>query len=339
MTSYNSHKTKIIYVDESAFGDITGKTFNSDGTVMNKVQAFSPDAENSMIFSKGIGEGRDFTETNYGNFMARCSITYNPTNFDFLKFAIGPKSGAGSTASHYELTEADDISYAGSGIETFSMAVSEETGTTDDVDVWSGCIINDFSVTGTIGGLLSCSVNVFAKTVVHETTAYTTTFTSERPFVCNNITLAWGTGTPSTVAKVQNFSVDFSNNVIDIRQLGDRFTADYDLGDRTYNFTITAIWNSALVGSAGLLHDDWLGTGTGSPSTAAIPPSSRLMNLTISEGSSSGDKNAIIYLTDCAINRATKPVNVGEGRIEVTYTGQARTGGNTNKPIAYWTTT
>ena len=60
----------------------------------------------------------------------------------------------------------------------------------------------------------------------------------------------------------------------------------------------------------------------------------------LSQGSTSGSKNAIIRLENCAIDNISKSVSLGDNIIEMTFNGTAKTGSGdptANRPIKWWT--
>ena len=88
------------------------------------------------------------------------SIEWEVADFSFLQFLIGAESGAGTDASPYVLTEAEDIDYT--QMSTFKMEVTSEDSTTDDSDVYTGCHLTEGSLSWTEGETLKGSASFAA---------------------------------------------------------------------------------------------------------------------------------------------------------------------------------
>ena len=139
MVLYKGYDTHVRYISETSYA--TGGTIGT--AIGGKITNFSPNINNNLIRTQGIGEGRNASQTLYGNFECSGSIEWEIADFTFLQYGVGIRSGSGTTASKYAITEANDIDYT--NMETFKMEAASE-GSTDDVDVYTGCSLVDWSI-------------------------------------------------------------------------------------------------------------------------------------------------------------------------------------------------
>ena len=334
MVTFKGYSTNVRYVTETGFG-----AGGSIGTAIGgKVMNFSPSLNNNLKKTQGIGEGRNATVSLLGNFDVSGTIEWEVADFTFLQYAIGLKTGNGDTASHFVLTEADNIGYGASDIPTFKMEVTSEEGATDDSDVYTGCHLTEISINANQGEVINGSANWVAKTVTSSasgTASYVAD--TQKPWMFWQGSMKWG-ASPSTVAKVTSFSITVTNNSLIYRALGDREIEQPETGIRGYEFTITVKMTDTV---ATTMRDDLYGqadTPLNDPSVATLTEGLELQ-LLLTEGSGSGDRNATIYLDEVNINDMSKPVDLGSGLVEVTFNGHARQAGNSAKPFDWFTTT
>ena len=334
MVLFHGYNTNIRYIAETSYG-----SGGSIGTAIGgKVINFSPSINNNLQRTQGLGEGRNQTQNIYGAFDCSGTIEWEMSDFTFLQFAVGPITGAGSTASHYVLTEANLFDYSTPDLETFKMEVTSEEGAADDSDVYTGCHITEFSISANEGEKIKCSANWVAQ----KPTSSTSGTAAYSPDTQDVWTFWQGTlkynSTPDAVVKVTSFSVTMNNNSQVYRSLGSRFINQPELGVRTYDFTITVKMSDTI---ATEFRDDMYGQANSPIDGAAVSEyvDGQKLELLLSEGSAGGDRNATIFLLNAAVNEISKPVSLGEGIVEVTINGYAKSAGNSNKLLDWFTTT
>jgi len=334
MVTYKPFSSYVIYDGESSTFGGGGTPSNTIGIVTN----FSPTFKNNLIRIYGVGDGRNAEKVAYGNLDLSGSIEFQVTTFDFLKFIVGPKTGSGTSADPYVLTEANDYSQSdSSGIQTFTMEVAGYDETTDDVETYVGCWGISATLNFSIEAPLSCTFNWGAKSVTGGTTAAGYTSSSRTPYLMQSGTFKWGT-TPSTVSKVQSGSITINNNPVVVREVGDRTVVDVAAGQRQYDFTIELIMTDALRTT---LEQDLYGQTVSSGPADGVsdpnPPADKELSIVFAI---SGTDTAEILLNDCYLEERTKPIPLGNDLIKVTYTGYAKSGGNTTnakEPFRWWT--
>lgn len=259
-------------------------------------------------------------------------------SFDFLQHLIGPKSGSGTAATPYYLEEADWVAYSGTAIRTFSMEVAslDNAGGTNDVETITGCVLNKASFNLNLGATLKCTVEGFGKTVTSGTsaTAYTPDTTKVWIFAQGNF--KWN---GSTVARVTSATINVDNGFDQElgAQIGSRVIEAAEAGLRKYDWVVTVKMQSAI---ATTLRDHFYGQAN-SPliAMASAEPTFYDLIFDLSEGAGSGNRNAQIKLSNCAINDISKPISLGANLVELTINGTAKaaTTDTVNKFVKYWT--
>lgn len=299
-----------------------------------KILSFTSINENSLIKERGLGDGRNVTNTLYGPYNCGGSIVWHPAAFDFLKYWIGPMTGAGTAGDPYLLTEDNIVGLTTDDIQVFSLEVNIPKGTTDDVDTYIGCVGNSFSISGSIGGPVTVSADFLARHVVSSTsgTAYTPTTTN--PWMMHQGTWKWGSS-PTAFTGLQSFNINYSNNLIDERDSNSRFRQQPIADGRDYNFSITVITTASINTT---LRDDFYGQAdTPIAGVVSASPTPNLeFEVVLSEGSSSTNRNATIWLDNAAVDSIGKPVSLGGELVIYTISGHAKSG-RSSTPIKWWT--
>jgi hypothetical protein len=305
-----------------------------------RVQSATIDSENGLIYDWGLGEGLNAVKTYYGPFNASGSVTTNVTDFDFLKHWIGQKTGAGSGASHYILTEGTDIAAGASAagrIVPFSIEMASTDGT-DTVAVGLGCVGTTFNLDMSIGKPVSFTGQFVAQKTLSRTTSASYTPSTEGSFLCLGGSFKWG-ASPSALSGVQKLNISFDGGLITgdaTRSIESRFIDIPRLGMRKYKFTCEIIMASAL--GATIINDFY---GTESPSGTYTPNVGSTTNgptasLEVKAELVSGGKYAYVMLDECSIDKIGRTVQLGTGLVILRFEGTARkaTGG---VPIEWWT--
>ena len=313
MARFRGFDVAIQYDSETSFG--AGAT---PDTAIGKVTTFTPTIANNFFREQGLGEGRNQTVTLFGNFDANGTIEWEVDDFTFLQYAVGPITGAGTGASPFILTEADCIGYTAAEMLTFGMEVgATDCSATDDVDTYSGVSLNNVTITAAVDDILRASADWVAKTVVSSTAASAFTASTVDPWVFMQGTFSWN----SVATSIQSFAITIANNLFIYRDYGDRFIQKQEPGVRRYDWTIVLKMDSAIFTT---LRDDFYGQAN-SPSTgvASASPTDRILTLVLSDGA---DRNATIQLSGGAIESIGKPVDLGGGLVEATFTGFSKQG-------------
>ena len=332
IVTYRGYRTAIQYGAETVYGTGT-PTIAIEG----KVQTLTVNKVNNLIRTTGLGEGRNETFVGFGNFDVTWSMEYLPSSFEFLKFAFSTVQGSGNTTAPFFLSEEDYTGYTTTLCPSFSMEMAS-LGTTNEVETMSGGVINTIGFALNIGEPLKLSLEGYGKTVLNGVTPTAFTANSTKPWIFTQGTFKWN-GT--AVARITSATINVNNNFdVEVgRELGSRFPVAAEFGLRKYDWVLTVKMTSAIATTLrdaffGQANSPHLGITTAEPTLYAI-----LFEL--SEGAASTNRNAIISLSNCAINDISKPINIGDNIIELTINGTAKsaTTYTVNKFIRWYTTT
>lgn len=337
MVTYRGYRTSVVYDEETSYG--AGATPAT--AVKGKISTFTIDKTNNIIRTVGLGEGRNETFHGWGNFEGSWSMEFELAAFDFLQFGIGAMAGSGTAAAPYYLEEKEFMDYtagATNGMKSFGLYVGsdDKSGGTHDREELFGCIINTIAFTLNVGETLKCSVEGFFKTVTSSTTTTAATADTTKPWIFAQGQFKWN---GSAVGRVTSCTINVNNNFDPEvgRQLGSRTVDAAEPGLRKYEWTITVKMTDTV---ATTLRDHFYGQ-VNSPHAGldTAEPTLYALILALAEGSSSGDRNAQILLSDNSINSISKPINIGDNIVELTINGQAKKGttDTVNKPVKWWT--
>jgi len=326
--------TKIQFASEtSAYG-----TEGTSWAELARVQDSSLDSNNGLIYSRGLGEGANINNANYGPFEGAGSVSFDVANFDFLKHWVGFKGGSGTSVAPYYIKEATSIEAAAEAdgkLTPFSI----ERFNDDDADTcdfaW-GCVGTEFSLSGSINSKLNCNASFVGQKTGHRATGQAYTPVTGSAFVMINGTWKWG-ATPTALSGVREFSVNYSNDLkTDTRSIESRFMGIPKLGQRSYTYSVGIIMTSAL---ATTIIDNFYGYSNGGVYTPedgsnSVSPTT---NLEFAVELINGIDYATIHLDQCNIDRISKPSALGGGLVILTFEGTAFYGKD-NKPIQWWST-
>lgn len=318
MVLSRTYNTGIMYKAE----DTWGTPVTVDTVIKGKVTSFSSDWANNFFRIQGLGEGRNQTFTGWGGFDVGGSVEGIVGEPDFFVHGIGTKSGDGGSGTEYKLTESDTLT-------SFTMQCGTEAGGTDEVDTFAGCLLNNITFTATEGDLLRFSADWVGKTVATNTAivAYSADTTALWNFAQG--ALLWG-ASPSEVLKVSSASITISNNLNIYRSLGSRFIEMPEPGQRRYDWTATVKAHTEMLTT---LKQDLMGQAD-SPHegiTSASPTASLELHLYF-EGPT--NKKLWIQLDEASVESMSKPVDVGNGFVELTFSGIAEEGED-NVPLKW----
>ena len=336
--TYRGYKTQVLYGDETAYA--TGGTANT--AIQGKIQTLTLNLNNNNIRTLGLGEGRNETFVGVGNFETSWSMDTELAGFDFLRYAIGCRKGAGTTASPHYLEEKDLYDYdSGSdkGLKTFKLEIGR-IGDPNQTTTIPGCVINTVGLNLTIGQTLQANLEGFGKMPVYGTSMGSFTADTTKPWIFAQGNFKWGeTSSEAKIARVTTAAINIALNYDPEagRELGSRFPEAMEPGLRKYDFTLTV---KSTSDTRAKLIEDFLSHAT-QPTTGIgdASPNFADLILDLSEGSTAGKRNAQIKLTNCAINDISEPIEIGQNIIEYTINGHGMKGTTHSAvaaPIKYW---
>lgn len=322
MVTHRGFNIGLLYGSESTYG-----TPVSRATSFGIVTSVSPSISNGNIPVRGNGQGRDVVNIMPGNLDVKLSVTAQVWDFDIFKSAIGPISGGGLVGNKYILTENDRV---GNGlIQPLTIEISSDEST-DDADVYEGCVMNDFTLSCTVGAPLIATMNFVCENVISSTSATSYSAPSTTPHIFTGGAFKWG-ASPSTVAKIESVTLTYNNNLNVYRALGNRQIQMPEAMDRDYTFSVVAYMTETI---ATTLRDDFYGQANSPATGAGGEFTSRLLYLSFSDGASG--KNADLTFSGAVIDSMSKPVAGTKDLVKVTFSGRMKSG-ESNIPFHWWT--
>ena len=96
MVLFKGFNTRHQYIAESSYGTQASAV---NTVISGKVKNFNPEINNNFYRTQGCGEGRNETFTGFGKFECKWTMDLEcgTDSFTFFAFAIGTKSGSGTT--------------------------------------------------------------------------------------------------------------------------------------------------------------------------------------------------------------------------------------------------
>lgn len=326
MVTYPTTITAIQYATESTYG-----TEQAPNTAIGRVQSFTPTINNNTYRGRASGAGRLVQQLLYGTLNITWTLQYEAHDWDFLKYAVGPKTGNGNDEAPYVLTQGTD--YGVNDIDSFSMEVSTDRST-DDNDTYLGCTIDGFTISSAIGQPVVINVRGRSRDVTSSTTATSYTEPTTKTWMWHQGTWYWGQ-TPSSVGRVQSFQINYENDPAVYADSG-RFISIPTAGGVDITFQITVIMTETI---ATTLRDDLYGSSN-NPVTGVSDAAFNTNNefhLILTEGASVGNRTVNLKLDQCSLDTMTKPITLGGGLVQATFTGTAKTG-LSSVPVEWYTT-
>ena len=232
MTEYFLGKREQIGVcEEPAWADITGKTMVTNGFIVGKNATITPD------FSKGWSEiltagasSRDIDSMEKGPESYKFTMTFNPTNWKFLRYCAHGTVTNTDHATYYTHTfTATDV------VKSFTTewAKRQSATGTDHVITLTGCIILDWNISfakAEEGGFITITANCLAKSAVAGASPTTITAipSTEKAYQFRTAKLTYA---GSEVTEINNGELTCNNGVDEADSRYCNSTLDQALGE------------------------------------------------------------------------------------------------------------
>ena len=334
---FTDRRVGVMYGTESVYGTAVAAT-----TAIGKVTNFTVNESQGVIPLRGLGEGRNVNQWNYGNYDVSGTLSWEVHDFTFLQYGIGPLSGGGVNDGDPKiLTEAGEYGTGGSDINSFTMVVNDEDSSADQEDTYTGCILGEVTLQGSEGGRVIASA-VWTGQKSSKDTAIANAYTKVtiNPYlVSQTSSIKWG-ASPSALAKIVSWSVTIKNNPNIFRkgvgETDQRFIDQPVAGFRDYLFTVTLRESQAILAT---LESNFLNDGsepyTPTDAVASASPTASLeLEIIFGEGVGAGDRKATIGLDEATLFEQNRTVNLGGGIVQKTYNGGAKEG-KSNIPFTW----
>jgi hypothetical protein len=321
--------TRGMYGGETTYGTAATRT-----NEISRLQQINWTEDNGLVYERGAGEGVNVQKIYYGPYNTSANITFNVNDFDFLKHWVGPKTGAGTSGDKYTLTEATDIEANTTSLQPFSLEMTNTSESSDDVALMLGAIGNDFTLSGSVNGILSCSANCFGRKTTRPASATSYTPVTENSYIMLGGSWKYGS-TPTAVDGIRSFTLNYGNGITpdDHRDANSRFVNKATLTNRSYSGQLVIAMSKA---QADIIYADFYGdTITNGPedgSTASEYTADLEFNVNLVNGS----KNANIWLDQVSIDSLERGGGVDGGLVLMTVNFTAKEAKD-NTPITWWT--
>lgn len=292
--------TPVQYKGESTYG-----TSSSPDTAIGSVQNITPTNANNFTYVRA--NSRKVQKAVYGTYTTGLSGNYLLHDFTFLRHFVGvyDTGAAGTEADPYTLTIGDNSSLVNSaGVQAFSLEVANTIE--DTKTVYLGCLGNDFNISGSQGQVLTVGFNIIAQKPVDSSTATSYTEPTTSPWIFSQAVFKHG-ATPSAVAEVESFNINYNNNLIQHWAAGNgRFMKLPLLGQLDITWTLTLRATSAYYRT---LRDNFYGASNTpiAPSSSATAVETSEFKIELSEGTT---RSADIYLEKSVIENISSDISI-----------------------------
>lgn len=250
-----------------------------------KVRGVSWQTRQNLLQTGSIGQGRNYTQQLLGAYDASASVNFEISDLSFFRYAVGDvaKQGSGNAeATPYHMVDAElfgtnpstgltgaPTSFAGIRVRPFSMLLYDlEQGFSgsslyDSVDLLTGCAMNDFSISASVGSVLQGTANLVVKEVMHKrnlgdlnplfngTVAMTDSGLGEP--ISSLASQGYADSPPfmfyggsiivegNTIGQITSFNYNYNNSLISYRAIGSRFIEMPQVGMRRQTLSVNAV--------------------------------------------------------------------------------------------------
>ena len=329
MTIYNYRASDsfVIYAEDSAWGT-AGSPLGS--SYVDRVTSINATVENNPNIQQGIGDGLNGVTITNGVVNVSGDINWEFTDPAFFQYLIiGSKVGtAGTVLLPYKIQETSQIGYETGETKSLTLGVESNNGSNDDGMLYDGVFFDSWTLNATVGETIKCSANWTARNVSSTTSIASYTGPTNRPF---NFTSATATFNSDTMGLLLSFSMTGTNTLNKKNQLGDRLLIQPVCQNRRYAFsgTIRLAKNTASSILDGLDMRGMVMGGTAASTTVTATASANALGtlkLLFNEGTASGSRVCTIQLENAYFSNFSEPIDVGNGDIEISFSGIALAG-------------
>ena len=289
---------------EDTWAALGTKTMAADGFMVGKNTQIEPDFAKGWqeVLSSGA-DSRDIDSMEKGPETYRFALTFNPTNWKFLKYcAHGTVTNTGTAPTVHTFTATNTV-------KSFTLEWAKR-GATDHVISLTGCIITDWTLNFTSGsgendGFITIVANCLAKSAVAGTSTTTITAETDDAFQFRMAKLTYA---GSEVTEVNNGELTCNNGIDETDARYCNSTLDQSIGEpipKVRRYTCRFNINQ----KDDTYYDDW-------DDQVVVPGANTLQFI---RGSGPAD-NVTFTFTDMYVQTAVSPTNI-EGITNVDVVG------------------
>lgn len=305
MTEYMIGKREqIAMCEEDTWAALGAKTMAANGFIVGKNTVIEPDFSKSWQEVLGAGaDSRDIDSMEKGPERYRFTMTFNPTNWKFIRYcAHGTVTNTGTSPTVHTFTATDTV-------KSFTLEWAKRSGT-DHVITLTGCIITSYTISFTKGfgaaeGFVTVVANCLGKSAVAGTSTTSVSADTDDAFQFRMAKLTYA---GSEVTEVNSGEITVDNGITEEDARYCNSTLDQAIGEPiptvrryTCRFNINQQDDT--------YYDDW--------EDQVVVPSTNTLELI--RGTGPADDITFTF-TDLYVQQATSPTNL-EGVTNVDIVG------------------
>jgi len=306
MTEYLLGKREqIAMCEEATWAALGAKTMANDGFQVGKNVTITPDFSKNWqeILTAGV-DSRDIDSMEKGPESYRFTLSFNPTNWKFIRYCTHGTVSNTSTAPTVHTFTATDV------VKSFTLEWAKRAKTTDHVITLTGCIITNLAISfakglGATEGFVTVVAECLAKSAVAGASTTTVSANTDDAFQFRMAKLTYASG---EVTEVNNGELTIDNGIEETDSRYCNSTLDQAIGEpipkvRRY----TCRFNINQKGDT--YYDDW-------EDQVVVPGTN---TLALIRGSAPADDITFTF-TDVYLQSAVSPTNI-EGITNVDVVG------------------
>ena len=290
---YLGKREQIAICEEDSWADLGTKTMADNGFIIGKNAVVTPDFDPNWqeVLTAGA-DTRDVVSLEKGPLSYKFTLTFNPTNWKFLRYC-----------AHGTVTNTDQTTYyqhtftATDAVKSFTLEWAKR-GDTNEVFTLTGCIITNLAInfatgTGASDGFITVTAECLAKSLSKGTSITSISSETDQAFQFRMVKWTHNNG---EVVEVNNGELTIDNGVDENDSRYCNASLDQEIGEpvpKTRRYTCR--FNVNLKDST--FTDDWI-------AQVAIPGTNKL------EFIRGTNDDAVFTFTDEYLNSAIGPTNI-----------------------------
>lgn len=290
---YLGKREQIAICEEDSWASLGAKTMADNGFIIGKNAVVTPDFDPNWqeVLTAGA-DTRDVVSLEKGPLSYKFTLTFNPTNWKFLRYC-----------AHGTVTNTDQTTYyqhtftAIDAVKSFTLEWAKR-GDTNEVFTLTGCVITNLAInfatgTGASDGFITVTAECLAKSLSKGTSITSISAETDQAFQFRMVKWTHNNG---EVVEVNNGELTIDNGVDENDSRYCNASLDQEIGEpvpKTRRYTCR--FNVNLKDST--FTDDWI-------AQVAVPGANKL------EFIRGANDDAIFTFTDEYLNSAIGPTNI-----------------------------
>ena len=290
---YLGKREQIAICEEDGWADLGTKTMADNGFIIGKNAVVTPDFDPNWqeVLTAGA-DTRDVVSLEKGPLSYKFTLTFNPTNWKFLRYcAHGTVTNTDQTTYYqHTFTATDDV-------KSFTLEWAKR-GDTNEVFTLTGCVITNLAInfatgTGASDGFITVTAECLAKSLSKGTSITSISAETDQAFQFRMVKWTHNNG---EVVEVNNGELTIDNGVDENDSRYCNASLDQEIGEPVPKIRrYTCRFNVNLKDST--FTDDWI-------AQVAVPGTNKL------EFIRGTNDDAVFTFTDEYLNSAIGPTNI-----------------------------